>query len=115
MTRKANLAPVSISMRTMVPSLDTEKAVASSDVTAMAVTESLQRKQTTAHFCALMLLVCAGGFHWICASRPAHTLLSMHAGTRLPASAQMPDEVVLLRKAPSLGAAMHCSQELLHG
>jgi len=35
-------------MRTMDPALDTEKAVASSDVTAMAVTESLQAQQIIA-------------------------------------------------------------------
>lgn len=42
----ACLAPVSMSMRKMEPSLDTENAVASSDVTASAVTGNLRQNST---------------------------------------------------------------------
>ena len=47
----SHLAPVSMSVRKIDPSLDTEKAVVSSDVTAMAVTESLHTGQFSTSAC----------------------------------------------------------------
>ena len=92
--RSSHLVPVSMSMRKMDPSFDTEKAVVSSDVTAMAVTGSLQPQKTSSPHMLLNLSI-----RRMLHSESAHhnTCYSLHPGLMLHGSVQWPSEGALLR------------------